>query len=136
MHKHKTDFASVLGYPTAGVNCFADWRLRGEMMGSLQEYLLGVVDDAGCRPYGCRKNADRIRVENSYPARLPQPLFDRGPIARGFFLSLRLGKKGQLESVFLCFNAHPRSSQNQAALATGLEGAGTRGRDFQHYVRS
>ena len=44
MHKHKTDFASVLGYLTAGVNCFADWRLRGEMMGSLQEYLLGVVD--------------------------------------------------------------------------------------------
>ena len=59
MHKHKTDFASVLGYPTAGVNCFADRRLRGEMMGSLQEYLLGVVDDAGCKPYGCGKNAER-----------------------------------------------------------------------------
>ena len=50
MHKHGTNFASVLSYPTAGVNCFADWRLRGEMMGSLQEYLLGVVDDAGCKP--------------------------------------------------------------------------------------
>ena len=63
------------------------------MLGSLQKYLLGVVDDAGCRPYGCGKNADRIRVENSYPARLPQPLFDRGPIARGFFFMPRLGKK-------------------------------------------
>ena len=91
MHKHKTDFASVFRYLTAGVNCFADWRLRGEMMGSLQEYLLGVVDDAGCKPYGCVKNSDRHRVENSYPARLPQPLFDRGAIT--IFLMARLGKK-------------------------------------------
>ena len=106
------------------------------MLGSLQKYLLGVVDDAGCKPYGCERNADRIRVENSYPDRLPQPLFDRGLIAGGYFFMPRLGKKGQLKSVFLCFNAHPRSSQNQAVLAAGLEGAGTRGRDFQHYVRS
>ena len=93
MHKHKTDFASVLGYLTAGVNCFADWRLRGQMLGIPQKYLLGVVADAGCKPYGCGKNADRIRVENSHPARLPQPLLDRSPIARGFFLMPRLGKK-------------------------------------------
>ena len=38
-------------------------------------------------------NADRIRVENSYPARLPQPLFDHGAIARGFFFMPSLGKK-------------------------------------------
>ena len=86
MHKHKTNIASVLGYLTAGVNCLADWRLRRGMVGSLQKYLLGVVDDAGCKPYGCGKNADRICVENSYPARLPQPLFDRGQSREDFFL--------------------------------------------------
>ena len=30
----------------------ADWRLRRGMVGGLQKYLLGVVDDAGCKPYG------------------------------------------------------------------------------------
>ena len=85
MHKHKIDFASVLGYPTAGVNCFADWRLRGEMMGSLQEYLLGVVDDAGCKPYECVKSSDRHRVENSYRARLPQALIDHRRSREDFF---------------------------------------------------
>ena len=87
-------------------------------------------------PTDDEKNAGRIRVERSYPARLPQRLFDHGPIARGFFFMPRLGKKGQLKSVFLCFNAHPRSSQNQAVLAAGRGVAGTRARDFQHYVRS
>ena len=52
------------------------------MLGILQEYLLGVVDDAGCKPYGCVENSDRIRVDNSYLARLPQPLIHRGAIAR------------------------------------------------------
>ena len=85
MHKHKTDIASVLGYLTAGVNCLADWRLRRGMVGSLQKYLLGVVDDAGCKPYGCVKNSDRHRVENSYPARLPQPLIDRRRSCEDFF---------------------------------------------------
>ena len=66
------------------------------MVGSLQKYLLGVVDDAGCKPYGCGKNADRIRMENSYPARLPQPLFDRRLIARGFFFYAKTRKKDQL----------------------------------------
>ena len=136
MHKHKTDFASVLGYPTAGVNCFADWRLRRGMVGSLQKYLLGVVDDAGCKPYGCVKNSDRHRVENSYPARLPQPLIHRGAIARGFFFYAQTGKKGQLNSRFLCFSARPRPSPNQAVLAAGLGGAGARVQDFQHYLRS
>ena len=49
---------------------------------------------------------------------------------------LRLGKKGQLNSRFLCFSARPRPSPNQAVLAAGLGDAGTRARDFQHYVRS
>ena len=101
MHKHKTDFASVFRYLTAGVNCFADWRWRGQMMGTLQKCLLGVVDDAGCKPYGCGKNADCIRVENSYPAWLPQPLFDRGPIARGFFLCPDSEKRPARERVFV-----------------------------------
>ena len=30
----------------------ADWRLRRGMVGSLQKHLLGVVDDAGRKPYG------------------------------------------------------------------------------------
>ena len=54
-------------------------------MGSLQEYLLGVVDDAGCKPYGCVKNSDRHHMENSYPAQLPQLLIDRSNRARIFF---------------------------------------------------
>ena len=77
-----------------------------------------------------------MRVENSYPDRLPQPLFDRGPIARGFFFMLQSEKKGQLNSRFLCFSARPRPSPNQAVLAAGLGDAGTRAQDFQHYVRS
>ena len=93
MHKHGTDFASALSYPTTGVNCFADWRLRREMLETPQKYLRGVIDDASCKPYGCGKNADRIRVENSHPARLPQPLFDRGLIVRGFFFMPILGKR-------------------------------------------
>ena len=58
--------------------------------------------------------------------------------SREDFFYAQTRKKGQLESVFLCFNAPPpaRSSQNQAVLAAGLGGAGTRGRDFQHYARS
>ena len=92
------------------------------MMGTLQKCLLGVVDDAGCKPYGCGKNADRIRVENSYPAQLPQPLFDRGPIARGIFFM----KTRQLESDFVF----------QAVLAASLGGVRAGGRGFQHYVRS
>ena len=95
-----------------------------------------MVDDAVASPTDAERTLNANRVENSYLARLPQPPFDRRAIARGFFFNAQTRKKGQLESVFLCFNAHPRSSQNQAVLAAGLEGAGTRGRDFQHYVRS
>ena len=85
MHKHKTNFASVLRYPTAGVNCFADWWLHREMMGSQQEYLLGVVGDAGCKPYKCIKNSDCHCMENSYPAQLPQPLIDHQQSCEDFF---------------------------------------------------
>ena len=56
--------------------------------------------------------------------------------SREDFFYVQTRKKGQLESVFLCFNAPPRLSQNQAVLAAGRVGAGTRARDFQHYVRS
>ena len=76
------------------------------MLGSLQKDLLGVVDDAGCKPYGCGKNADRIRVENSYPARLPQPRFDRGAIARGFFLCSD-SEKGPARERFFVFQCPP-----------------------------
>ena len=34
VHKHGTDIASVLRYPTAGVYCFAHWRSRRELLGT------------------------------------------------------------------------------------------------------
>ena len=94
----------------------------------------GVVDDAGCKPYGCRKNNDRICVVLTRPGCLSLSLI--AARSREDFFYVQSRKKGLLESVFLCFNAPPRPSQNQAVLAAGLEGAGTRARDFQHYVRS
>ena len=49
---------------------------------------------------------------------------------------LRLRKKGQLNSHFLCFSAHLQPSLNQVVLAAGLGGAGVQVHDFQHYVCS
>ena len=87
-------------------------------------------------PTDANRTLTAFRVENSYPDRLPQPLFDRRLIARGFFFYAQTRKKDQLEGVFLCFSARPRPSPNQAVLAAGLGGAGALVRDFQHYVRS
>ena len=69
---HRTDHASIPRYPTAEVNCLADWRSRREILGTPQKYLLGPME-----------NADRIRAGNlnSYPAWLPPFSL----IARGFF---------------------------------------------------
>ena len=104
-------------------------------MGTLQKYLLGVVDDAGCKPYRCGNNADLIRMGNSYLAWPPQPLLDRGAITRGFF-KCSDSEKGPARERFFVFHCPLRSSQNQAVLVAGLEGTGIRVRDFQHYAYS
>jgi hypothetical protein len=45
-----------------------------------------MVDGAVASPTDAEGTLNAHRVENSYPTRLPQPLFDRGAIAEDFFL--------------------------------------------------